>query len=356
MDRILEHMERLERENDNLKMQLEMVNINRQIEDLQTQDDHRTCVKTGFPSPAKHKTRSDDMPQGAHSEPLIEDNVTVRKRPGSSRTTMVKAAAYDGTSSWLDYKAHFETCSEINGWSYVDKGLYLAVSLRGQAQGVFGNLSERTKDYNSLVKAIGERFAPPNQTELYRVQLRERRQKASESLSELGQDIRRLTNMAYPSAPADLKETLAKEQFVDSLISMDMRLRVKQARPNNLNDAVRHAVELEAFQRAEKARLTGQGIMSSVDMATHDSIEKKAVDPGLERLQSTVDRLAEQLQRMQGELKQNRQSQSRKASYDVGNVGRTTQNMDRTCFNCGSASHFRRNCPKLDRKPKVNKE
>ena len=40
-----------------------------------------------------------------------------------------------------------------------------------------------------------------------------------------------------------------------------MRLRIKQARPANLNDAVRHAVELEAFNRAERQHLEGQGYM-----------------------------------------------------------------------------------------------
>jgi hypothetical protein len=47
-----------------------------------------------------------------------------------------------------------------------------------------------------------------------------------------------------------VRETLAKEQFIDSLIDGDMRLRIKQARPINLNDAIRHAVELEAFNKA----------------------------------------------------------------------------------------------------------
>ena len=48
------------------------------------------------------------------------------------------------------------------------KVLYLAVSLSGQAQGVFGNLG-KTNDYLTLVTALEEMFAPPNQTELYRV-------------------------------------------------------------------------------------------------------------------------------------------------------------------------------------------
>jgi hypothetical protein len=55
------------------------------------------------------------------------------------------------------------------------------------------------------VKALEERFAPPNQTELYRVQLTERRQKPTESLPELGQAIRRLVNLVYPTVPENVR-------------------------------------------------------------------------------------------------------------------------------------------------------
>jgi hypothetical protein len=52
---------------------------------------------------------------------------------------------------WLDYKSHFDACSEINHWSDKEKGLYLAVSLRGQAQGVLGNLPlESRQDFKEL--------------------------------------------------------------------------------------------------------------------------------------------------------------------------------------------------------------
>ena len=171
----------------------------------------------------------------------------------SSRPKEIKPATFDGKSSWIDFRSHFDICAELNGWSEQEKGLHLAVSLRGSAQSILGNLhSDSKKDFNSLCKALEERFAPANQTELYRAQLRERRQKATETIPELGQDIRRLTNLAYSSAPIDVRETLAKEQFIDALFSSDMRLRIKQSRPRDLNDAICHAVELDAYNNAEK--------------------------------------------------------------------------------------------------------
>lgn len=60
----------------------------------------------------------------------------------------MKPATFDGTTSWIDYKSHFEMCAELNNWGYDKKGLYLAVCLRGLAQGVLGNLpSEDQKDF-----------------------------------------------------------------------------------------------------------------------------------------------------------------------------------------------------------------
>ena len=59
---------------------------------------------------------------------------------GTKSKSMIKPAIYDGKGPWLDYKSHFDVCAKINDWTDTEKGLYLVVSLRGQAQGVLGNL------------------------------------------------------------------------------------------------------------------------------------------------------------------------------------------------------------------------
>ncbi|CAC5376670.1 unnamed protein product [Mytilus coruscus] len=114
------------------------------------------------------------------------------------------------------------------------QGLYLAAALR-----VFSDLpTDKKINYETLVKSLEERFAPPNQNELYRVQLKERRQRASETLPELGQTIRRLVIRAYPLAPIEVKETLSKDYFLDVLHDSEMRIKIKQSRPQNLNQAI----------------------------------------------------------------------------------------------------------------------
>ncbi|CAG2190836.1 unnamed protein product [Mytilus edulis] len=237
-------------------------------------------------------------------------------------------ATFDGQGSLIDYKSHFDACSRINGWTESEKGLYLAVSLRGQAQGVLGNLpTDKRQDFKELVMSLEERFSPANQTELYRTQLRERRQKASESLPELGQDIRRLANLSYPTAPNDVRETLAKEQFIDGLMSVDMRLRIKQARPADLNDAIRHAVELEAFNKAEIKQDNGKGYSRAI---TRDGTNSDASDKTVE-LPKNMQTALTDLQQEVRALKQTR------AQYQ--------NHKNRGCFNCGKFGHFKKDCP-----------
>ena len=278
----------------------------------------------------------------------------VEPKPQTSGSVRVKPATFDGTGSWLDYRAHYDAVAEINNWNQTEKGLYLAVSLRGQAQGVFGNISTQSKDYDKLVKALEERFAPPNQTELYRVQLRERKQTASETLSALGQDIRRLTNLAYPTAPCDVRETLAKEQFIDALHSSDIRLRVKQARPSDLNDAVRHAVELEAYDRTERKKQEGQGYLFSANASETKSQEKS------DSTSTNMEQLTETLKLLQDEVKSLKSQRPEYRRYKPYGQWKTNQGAPRSperrpfrrrCYSCGSTDHIQRDCKQKQSEP-----
>ena len=42
----------------------------------------------------------------------------------------MKPATYDGKTPWIDYKAHFDMCSELNNWADEEKGLHLALCLQ----------------------------------------------------------------------------------------------------------------------------------------------------------------------------------------------------------------------------------
>lgn len=269
-----------------------------------------------------------------HREPKVQQKANFGHELAGRN---IKPATYDGSGSWLDYKAHFEAA--LGGWTDAVKGLYVSVSLRGQAQGILGNLpGGHLKKYSDLVTALNERFAPPNQTELYRAHIRERRQRASETLPELGQSIRRVATQAYPRVPMEVVETLAKEQFIDALIESNMRLRIKQERPNNLNDAIRLEVELEAFVKAEQKQKESQGFIRPVAQA--ESIDDKS---NSEALATTIEKLQKSIEHLQRDLQQLKCSQGKPKPNERQAQGNGwKQNI--ACHNCGRKGHFRREC------------
>ncbi|KAH3769556.1 hypothetical protein DPMN_170829 [Dreissena polymorpha] len=105
-----------------------------------------------------------------------------------------------------------------------------------------------------------------------------------------------------------------------------MRLRIKQARPVSLNDAIRHAVELEAFYRAERTKPDRH--VSAV--GTDDNKPMKQMN----ELQKMVDMLSKQLNQFMGT------AETSKPRY-----GSRPSVMERRCYTCGSKSHLKRKCP-----------
>ncbi|KAK3104661.1 hypothetical protein FSP39_007335 [Pinctada imbricata] len=289
-------------------------------------------------------TASFNHPQQGLSPSPTRNNITSL---GSVRfqKNIIKTATYDGKSSWIDFKSHFDICAQLNDWNEAEKGLFLAVSLRGGAQAVLGNLPvESRKNYKELCTALEDRFCPSNQMDLYRAQLKERRQKASESIPELGQDIRRLTNLAYAKAPSDVQETLAKEYFIDALHNADMRLKIKQSRPKNLNEAVCLAVELDAFNNAEKKR-DGTGCVRAAECHKVTDVSSKDV---IKLVQDTNKALSD----MRKEIQDLRQSQNRDITVPTGlppvYQGVPTpayQGRPKVrCFYCNKEGHIQRRC------------
>ena len=48
---------------------------------------------------------------------LSEAQKTFKQDDGYRSPIMINPSTYDGTSSWLDYKSHFEACASLGHWS-----------------------------------------------------------------------------------------------------------------------------------------------------------------------------------------------------------------------------------------------
>jgi len=119
-------------------------------------------------------------------------------------------------------------------------------------------------NYLHLTSALSSRFQPENQAEMYRAQMKNKLRGKNEPIPELGQDVKRLVRLAYPSAPTEVREQLARDCFVDSLNEAELDWAIFQGKTKTIDDAVQIALEYEAFQNGRRKR----GLIKPVRMQT----------------------------------------------------------------------------------------
>lgn len=74
----------------------------------------------------------------------MTENVELPHKVDQKRNFKFQPCNFHGSTSWSDFKPHLEVCAELNCWSVIKKGVYLAVSLRGNAQTVLETCHQMT--------------------------------------------------------------------------------------------------------------------------------------------------------------------------------------------------------------------
>ena len=200
-------------------------------------------------------------------EPVYQNPVRMVGTVDGTKQWIPRPEVFDGTRPINEYLTHFEEVARVNEWSLELKRKYLGVSLRGAAQTVLYDFNAECKTYEELVKFLRNRFQPDEQEALYKVQLRNRRRLPGESLNDLAQAIRQLTRNAYPKAPVEWRETVAKDQFIETLPERELRHQVYSMFPKTLNDALARAVQLEAFYLEEVKKNKTKPVVRMVEEA-----------------------------------------------------------------------------------------
>jgi len=89
--------------------------------------------------------------------------------------------------------------------------------------------------------------------EQFQTELRCRRRRKHESLSELAQDVRRLMALAYPGEKSTLAEHLARDAFLSALNDPDFELRICEKDPPDLDTALKYAQRYEVSKNVVDA-------------------------------------------------------------------------------------------------------
>jgi hypothetical protein len=295
----------------------------------------------------------------------------------------MKPSTYDGLTPYEDYRVQFNMLAELNEWSEKIKALYLAGSLSKGARSVLNDmLPEDRYSYTKLDGALRVRYGTDDQSELFKAKLRGRIKSKEESLQELAHDIRRLVRLAYPKAAMSTHDDLTKDQFIESLGDGEIRWSVFQARPKNITEALKVAMELEAFRESEKCRMrkSVRGVHVE-EVKIHEYVAE--TDAG-DRTDETVVKLETSMKQMIAQIEQLRQGNRRReiggkpgdGPQEAGRrEGRTNKeeppvrggdesygtrrpfDIGRVkCFRCDKFGHYVRDCPELPRRGGMQEE
>ena len=196
-----------------------------------------------------------------------------------------------------DFLTQFEITSEINGWDYKSKSLYLANCLTGVARALLNELTaEQRRDYDSLVQKLTERYGSENRAEVFRSQLKSRVKGKGETTAQLAQAIRKLTRQAYPRVSLDVVEALAVDHFVDALPEAQIRLRLREVGPSTLAEAEKIAVRMEANITADKQRTRFVGKVEQNDQ--NKGSQNQTTEQQMENISKRIDMLSRSVQNL----------------------------------------------------------
>ena len=194
-------------------------------------------------------------------------------------------------------------------------------------------------DYQALVTALESRFGTAHQTELHRSRLKSRIRGQEESLPALAEDVERLTRLAYPDATAQpMWDLLAKDRFIDALQDEELRLRLRQARPASLCDALHLALELESCQIASKRRPTGSVRSANLEEDDCNPVQKATG----ESVSTTLSQILDTLKQLRPERRPSKGPQRQRTNMSAVE-----------CWECHEKGHTRRRCPKLQQPQKT---
>jgi len=108
---------------------------------------------------------------------------------------------------------------------------------------------EVTGSLSQLTATLKKRFGEEDFANKYRIKLRSRRRRPKETLQALHADIRRMAALAFPTVKHQIREVMATDYFLDALRDPELGLKIRKRNPENLDAALRIALQLEVWTK-----------------------------------------------------------------------------------------------------------
>ena len=180
----------------------------------------------------------------------------------------------------------FSNCAEYNKWNEAQKLVHLCNSLGKDVANILWDYGkETTGSWKGLTEILETRFRGKAMAEKYRLELRNRRCTANETLQSLHSDVRRLAALAYTGMSPDVRDPVTCDHFLDALGDPGLAFKIRERQPADVDSALRIALQLEVWAKEmTRHRDTEKG-----DGRRVREISTKKPDPAVEALQEEVE-------------------------------------------------------------------
>eukprot|EP00731_Ephydatia_muelleri_P010468 Em0005g1054a len=203
-------------------------------------------------------------------------------------------------------------------------------------------LVSETVEYDAVKACLVSHFSPDGVELEWQAKMHVARQKAGESVLEFAGRLRVLADKGYPSWPPERRLEVARNQFIQGILSSTIQLKLLTDSPETLDDAVKLAYRLQTAELAQEHLKAEATIDDTRGGGSSCAIGRS--DGQVHKLSQQIERLTEQLTKLRAEREPGKRNWPKKKL---------------TCWHCGETGHLRRDCPSrrqgVQRKPLNNK-
>ena len=264
----------------------------------------------------------------SQGETLLMDRLVNRLESlQTGKKTEFKPPVYEGQTDIELFITQFQDVAEANDWSATEALLHLRNCLRGDAVECGREVSV-ADTFQSLRARFG---ITPKQA---REQLQTLQKRNKQSFHELGSEINRLVQVAYPEQTMAFKTQNMLETYSRAVGLKSLRQHLL-ARPH---DSLAEAIAISnEFMSLEGPRPTLNQTVTEEDNSTAQALREVTIL--LHKMMHSQSQLTEELMR---------NSYRPNPPLEQPSTRRTTPTKPGPCFQCGG-DHWKRNCPLLVR-------